>query len=146
MSGGRLLQVGAARQVYERPENLEVAEFIGQTNLLKATIVSAADGVARFSTPLGVLMVKGAVPTAASQSWVLSFRPESAVVTSAGEGPNRLAGKVATVIYYGDHQDIEVRCDSATILARAPAGTGLRAGDPVQVVIDPHDILAFPAA
>jgi iron(III) transport system ATP-binding protein len=146
MSGGRLLQVGPARQVYERPENLEVAEFIGQINLLKATIVAAADGVARFATPLGVLTVEGAAPAAAGQSWVLSFRPESAVVAQAEGGPNRLVGKVATVIYYGDHQDIEVRCDGATILARAPAGSGLRAGDPVQVVLDPRDILAFPAA
>ena len=43
MSAGRLQQLGEARDIYERPQNRFVADFIGETNLLDATVV-ALDG------------------------------------------------------------------------------------------------------
>src|SRR5207244_1215688 len=47
MNKGRIEQIGAPREIYERPVNQFVADFIGSTNFLDAT-VSAADGGAGF--------------------------------------------------------------------------------------------------
>jgi spermidine/putrescine transport system ATP-binding protein len=43
-SRGNLEQVGTPTKVYEEPETLFVAEFIGQTNLLKGTVASVDPG------------------------------------------------------------------------------------------------------
>jgi spermidine/putrescine transport system ATP-binding protein len=51
MDGGQLLQVGGPEEIYDRPRTRFVADFIGDTNLLPATVVDAttvtlADGTA----------------------------------------------------------------------------------------------------
>ena len=38
MSAGELQQLGEAREIYERPRNMFVADFIGETNLLEVTV------------------------------------------------------------------------------------------------------------
>src|SRR5438270_3521728 len=47
MNRGRIEQIGAPREIYERPGNQFVADFVGSTNFLDAT-VSAADGASGF--------------------------------------------------------------------------------------------------
>ena len=55
MSEGRLLQVGTPREIYDRPASRFVADFIGRTNILEASVESAAtvrlDNGACASTP-----------------------------------------------------------------------------------------------
>ncbi|MFA9445012.1 ABC transporter ATP-binding protein [Egicoccus sp. AB-alg6-2] len=41
MEGGQLLQVGAPKEIYDRPRTRFVADFIGDTNLLAATVLDA---------------------------------------------------------------------------------------------------------
>src|SRR2546421_1784535 len=43
MNAGRIEQVGAPRDVYEDPQTLFVADFLGVSNLMDATVVSAED-------------------------------------------------------------------------------------------------------
>ena len=38
LEGGRVQQVGSAREIYEAPENKFVADFIGETNLIDVTV------------------------------------------------------------------------------------------------------------
>jgi spermidine/putrescine transport system ATP-binding protein len=45
MSGGRLLQVGSPEDIYDQPRTRFVADFIGETNLLQATVVDAGQVV-----------------------------------------------------------------------------------------------------
>ena len=44
MSQGEVQQLGAARDIYERPRNMFVADFIGETNLLEVTVYNVSDG------------------------------------------------------------------------------------------------------
>ena len=45
---GQLVQVGAPNQLYRRPDNRFVADFIGETNLITGRMVGALDGVCRL--------------------------------------------------------------------------------------------------
>src|SRR3954451_2316903 len=47
MSAGKILQVGSPRDIYDRPAERFVADFIGETNFLAAELVAAANGSAR---------------------------------------------------------------------------------------------------
>ena len=44
MSHGRILQVGTPHEIYERPAERFVANFIGETNFLEGEIAGAANG------------------------------------------------------------------------------------------------------
>src|SRR4051794_31176833 len=47
MSAGKILQVGTPRDIYDRPAERFVADFIGESNFLAAEVVAAANGSAR---------------------------------------------------------------------------------------------------
>ncbi|MEK9757224.1 MAG: ABC transporter ATP-binding protein, partial [Paracoccaceae bacterium] len=47
MSNGELQQLGAARDIYERPRNRFVADFIGDTNLLEVEVTAVRGPVAQ---------------------------------------------------------------------------------------------------
>jgi len=73
MDGGRLLQVGTPNEIYDRPRTRFVADFIGDTNLLAATVVDAdtvklADGT----------HVRATTTAAAGATVTLAIRPEQA--------------------------------------------------------------------
>src|SRR5499426_1796585 len=56
MNGGRIEQVGSPREVYERPCNRFVADFIGTTNFIDAQVIEeTGDGRCHVGTPVGVL-------------------------------------------------------------------------------------------
>ncbi|MFA9430181.1 ABC transporter ATP-binding protein [Egicoccus sp. AB-alg2] len=73
MDGGRLLQVGTPNEIYDRPRTRFVADFIGDTNLLAATVVDGetvrlADGTT----------VRAKTSAAAGTGVTLAIRPEQA--------------------------------------------------------------------
>jgi ABC-type Fe3+/spermidine/putrescine transport system ATPase subunit len=53
MHQGRIEQVGAPQEIYEQPRSRFVAEFVGQTNLLRGRVVSGTVGPSRSSWPEG---------------------------------------------------------------------------------------------
>ncbi len=102
MSEGRLLQVGRSEEIYEAPTSRFVADFIGDINLLDATVIDP--DTARFSSgvevgvPCGVLEPGSAV--------TLALRPERLALYDLDEelpaNHNRLRVRVTRRMYYGD--------------------------------------------
>jgi len=119
MARGRIVQVATPEEIYLRPATVDVAEFIGDANILDAT---ASDG--RVATPFGTF----AAPDVAAQAAVI-IRPEDLAVGSSGA--------LATVVdreYYGHDQVLRVRLDDGTI-ARVRLGSRERfaAGDEISL-------------
>ena len=79
MSEGRLLQVGTPREIYERPASRFVADFIGRTNLIEASVESS--GTVRFAN--GVL-VEAETSAPPGSDVAVSLRPERIRVQSRG--------------------------------------------------------------
>ncbi|XQE66931.1 ABC transporter ATP-binding protein [Pseudomonas sp. P3C3] len=90
MSKGRILQVGTPNEIYERPLNRTVADFIGETNFLEADPFA---GGARLADGQ-VLSLAG---TSESGRITLAIRPERISLTDSGN----LAGEVEEVVYIG---------------------------------------------
>ena len=80
LNGGRIEQVGKPMELYERPRNLFVAEFIGspKMNLLPAEIVTASAGTATVRTAAGesVRVDVDAARAAPGDAVTLGVRPE----------------------------------------------------------------------
>ena len=58
MGEGRILQMDSPRQIYERPKSREVADFIGQMNLLSGVVESVGDKVTVKTQTLGDVCVE----------------------------------------------------------------------------------------
>lgn len=112
MSEGRLLQVGDSEDIYENPRSRFVADFIGDINLLKATVT--ARGVATLDNGVEI-GIREDHP--ASGEAILALRPERLVLYGLGDdvpaGRNQLRARVTRRTYYGDvfYYDVEVGLD-----------------------------------
>lgn len=103
---GVIQQLATPDDLYERPENAFVAQFIGENNTLSATVKSVNDGVATIDFGNGTSGEALAVNCGdVGSKTTLSIRPER-VSIGAESGSNAVVADVLELIYLGDH----IRC------------------------------------
>ena len=103
---GIIQQLAPPDDLYERPDNAFVAQFIGENNTLKAKVKSVNDGIATVEYGQGGTGEALAVNCGGvGSTTTLSIRPER-VDIGAKSGPNAVDAKVLELIYLGDH----IRC------------------------------------
>ncbi|GHA55316.1 polyamine-transporting ATPase [Amylibacter ulvae] len=102
---GRIQQLSSPDDLYERPENAFVAQFIGENNKLFGKVEAITKGVATVKLPMGGVVKAKAVNCEKGQDTTLSIRPER-VKLGASKSSNATDAKVLELIYLGDH----IRC------------------------------------
>ncbi len=146
MSKGKILQIGSPWDIYDKPADRFVADFIGETNFLAATLIETRHGKARVRLASGAeieaSVAEGVKP---GGEVTVVVRPEHArVVTEGGQ----LTGTVENVVYFGTDTHIHVRLDDGSTFivrqqnARAePCGfaVGDRAG--IEIAADAAQVL-----
>jgi putative spermidine/putrescine transport system ATP-binding protein len=148
MRSGRIEQIGTPGEVYARPANRFVANFVGPANEFEGRVVDIADGVARIDVGnLAIGAAAEAVAAASGPCWVL-VRPEHVRIAASPLGlDNGFEGKVERVSFLGNLIDYRVRVGEAAIAAQTHGGNGaFREGDPVHVGWRAADCVAGPAA
>jgi len=126
---GNLEQVGTPKEVYERPVTPFVARFIGNTNLLEATLISADSKSARVKLADGreVPVENGtAYGIASGEKVLLSIKPQS-LKLNAADGSAGMASTVLNRSYLGASTEYVVKSSlgvdlrSASITDRSQA-------------------------
>jgi putative spermidine/putrescine transport system ATP-binding protein len=118
MNDGQIEQLGKPEDIYERPANTFVADFIGASNLIYGTI--AADG--RIETADGVLPLPDGCSAPVGEPAALVVRPEKLLLCSSDDG--FLSGRIEESIYAGSETRLLVRLPSETLLT-VRRGAGL---------------------
>ena len=102
---GIIQQLATPADLYERPENAFVAQFIGENNRLKALVTDVRSNLITAKTSDGTELVAKKVNCGDVGSFTtLSIRPER--VSVGVKGQNTTHAKVLELIYLGDH----IRC------------------------------------
>ena len=139
MSEGQIVQIGSPRDIYERPRNRFVADFVGNTNFIDGTMVSAAagNGRCRVSTPLGELNVHCVENLTTGAPVVISVRPEDVELSESPPAPaeddNLCRGTVNAKVFLGDYLDFQVKVGESVLLARVHPSLRTPTGDPIHV-------------
>jgi putative spermidine/putrescine transport system ATP-binding protein len=103
---GRIQQLAPPADLYERPENAFVAQFIGENNKLRGRVTALEGGRARVAVEgAGEVEALAVACGAVGAATVLSIRPERVLIGDAAL-PNGMRGEVVELIYLGDH----IRC------------------------------------
>jgi len=150
MHGGKVEQIGGPQDVYEDPETLFVADFLGVSNLMDATAFGAHDGRCRVRADTFELAAGSGVIDVTGPAKIV-IRPERVRLEprEAESGPNRLPGMVERLVYVGSAVQVIVRVATGEVLqVLVPnSGTALpyEQGTPVQVHL-PVDALRVLAA
>jgi putative spermidine/putrescine transport system ATP-binding protein len=117
MNDGQIEQLGTPEDIYERPANTFVADFIGASNLIFGTITT--DG--RMESAEGILPLAENSAASAGQRVALVVRPEKLLLCNRDQGI--LSGRVEESIYAGAETRLLVRLPGGTLMTvRRDAG------------------------
>jgi ABC-type sugar transport system ATPase subunit len=136
MEGGDIRQIGPPGEVYDDPQDLFVADFVGSPSMNIVTGQSTAAGL--LLTPCGVQLPLSR-PVAALLPLALGVRPEAVFVDD--QGP--LAGTVVLDELLGAHRNIHVDTSVGRFIMRRHPTEGLATGTAVTLGFDPRRTCLF---
>mgnify|MGYP003691568761 FL=1 len=141
MSDGELQQIGTPFDIYEDPNNRFIADFIGETNMMTAT-VSTVDGLQVVCNLEGGQNLDGLAncEVKAGTTGVLSLRPERLSISKTGTTNDILEGELGDRVYLGtDTQFIVKLSGDLSLKVRMQnsffKGADFKTGDTVFVTI-----------
>ena len=143
MSEGELQQIGTAHEIYEKPDNRFVADFIGETNLLDVAVDKIEGKSCSCRLPGGMVIEAEAAGTPpVGGSGHVSIRPERIAVTKPEQVTEGLVGQVEHVVYLGTDTQHLVRLDDGSLITartqNAHSGfIDIEPGDRAALTIDP---------
>ena len=131
MDKGRIQQIGTPEDIYNEPKNAFVADFIGESNILPATMVED-----RLVKILGVNFACVDEGFGQNKPVDVVIRPEDIDLLKPGQGS--MDGVVTHLIFKGVHYEMEVMANNYEWLVHStdmfPVGTE------VSIHVDPFDI------
>lgn len=112
---GRIEQLGIPQHLYESPDSIFVANFLGKSNFLPAKILNRSDAEILYTVGGGEFKLKQENTLNLDGDISIALRPERlSLTTESGTGvDNRLSGKIKKVSYFGQLYEVIVDTDSA---------------------------------
>ncbi|MFD1705366.1 ABC transporter ATP-binding protein [Siminovitchia sediminis] len=144
MNNGGIEQIDTPENLYKYPKNRFVAEFIGEINLLKGTLLGKEDGTASIQLTNGqVVANKTRGQSLNTKSVLIALRPENIQLAEEGKVlRNRLKARVTSVIYVGEalivlvktKEEEELKIKIPSLLAHA-----ITVGEEIEFGWNPQD-------
>ena len=148
MDAGEIRQIGTPREVYERPANRFVADFVGSTNLMPGTVVrSGGPAECTVSTALGELQAWSAEPQIPGAGVMLSVRPEDIELSAQPlAGLNVHGATVEEKVFIGDAVEWRLRLGETRVQVRTLPSLRTPIGEDVWLRFNPEKCVVLPAA
>jgi spermidine/putrescine transport system ATP-binding protein len=136
MNGGRIEQMGSPTELYERPRTTFAANFLGQSNLIQATVTgTAGDDLLIDVHGQRVTLPRQRSTVTDGRLW-LGVRPEKLRVAGPEDGGNRLTGIVTDASFIGVATYYLVRMpwgQELTVVQQNDGTSPLPPGEPLTV-------------
>ncbi|WP_110647178.1 ABC transporter ATP-binding protein [Falsiruegeria litorea] len=127
MDEGRLMQVATPDRIYENPESVYVADFIGDVNIIQGRATAAGEDSYRidWAEGQGQLTATSATSFDAGQTCHLAIRPEKVTITAdrPEAADNVVQGRVHDIAYLGNLSTYYVELPNGTIIKAQTANT-----------------------
>jgi spermidine/putrescine transport system ATP-binding protein len=153
MSKGRVQQMGTPVEIYERPANQFVADFIGESNFLEGKIKSLSKDEAVVYIPhlnaelTGLPVSEGLVN---GEEVTVSIRPEKVLISEKPMNQNTFHGKVVNTVYIGTDTHVFVDIHGRRIkvfeqnrISRLDPGSFYTIGQDVILVMMSENVLVL---
>ena len=131
MNQGYIQQIGSPEKIYNEPENAFVADFIGESNIIPATMIED-----RLVNILGVKFPCVDEGFGNNKPVDVVIRPEDIDLLEPGQG--RIDGVVTNLIFKGVHYEMEVMANGYEWLVHST--DMFPVGKNVSISVDPFDI------
>jgi iron(III) transport system ATP-binding protein len=140
---GRLQQYGSPREVYSRPANRVVADFMGNVNLLPGEVTQTKNGRADISIA-GILHTSAPIPPGLSNGARLdvAVRPEN-VILSPTPHAGAAQAEVTEHVFLGNINEYQIKLGDQSLRVQTHPKDSYAVGDTVGIAVDPDAISIF---
>ena len=140
MFNGELVQFGTPEEIFNRPKNPRVADFMGATNLLKGQLKSKS----KLETAAGTLELAQEPMQAAGSSVTATIRPEHINLSLSASGPNHTKAVIQEAVYYGGIVSYNVLIGSLVLNVKDRSTRRFQVGEEVMLELDKEHLWVFP--
>ncbi|WP_244564691.1 ABC transporter ATP-binding protein [Rhizobium sullae] len=137
MKEGVIVQIGTGYDIYDYPQSLYAAEFLGPCNRINGTYRHG-----RIETALGAFPARLDLPEGAKA--FACIRPQALFLSPGGEG---VAGLVVGCSFLGEIEQLSLRVEGVPDLLRlrTTGRADVRPGEWISLSVDPKGVLVFAA-
>lgn len=152
MNDGRGEQIAPPAEIYNRPQNRFVADFIGDSNFLSGTVEDTRDGMVNVkldSDDIISVAENRVVPNsiASGDRVQITLRPEEIDVVANHDSGNNISGTISTMIFLGKttqfHIDAGANGDLVVEMSGLQGQRSLQEGDRVDLTWSPENALVI---
>jgi putrescine transport system ATP-binding protein len=127
MDEGRVVQVATPDRIYETPNSVYVADFIGDVNLIEGTVSPAGKNMFQlnWSETQPPLNASSSLSLSEGQECHLAIRPEKVTISTdkPEDAENAVQGKILDIAYLGNLSTYHVELPSGDIIKSQMANT-----------------------
>ena len=137
MNDGKIQQFGTPQDIYNKPINLFVADFIGISNIFECSILSAKEGILLFANSR--IKLSEAIAGKEDDHIILSLRPENIHISSLKKEKetsiNSFKGEINGITFLGPIARIRVNVAGKNFFVDLPNSPGFKYRTGNQVII-----------
>ena len=122
MMEGRIVQVGGVREVFNKPLNERIAEFLGVENVLEGVITDAEDGLSIID--LGGIEISAVTDLEVGSRVNAFLRPEEITISKVSQktsARNNIEAKIEKIVNLGAVDRIELDSGLVALTSRRSA-------------------------
>ena len=126
MDNGKIVQAATPAEIYEAPNSVYVADFIGDVNIIDGNARKSGDGYdLTFAEGQPTLHAKTSKEMGTEARCHLAIRPEKVSISATRpvDGPNVVAGEIHDIAYLGNLSTYHVRLANGQIIKAQEANT-----------------------
>ena len=138
LEAGRILQIGSPRDVYGKPRNRFVANFIGRSNILEGQVSGGQFHMAESEIVLPLKTGEGQAAVALRAEDITIHADLSASLPNAVQ----LAGNIEDAMFLGEGTEFRVRCGRhlLKVMDFRREAKGFHVGQPVRLSFSAEDV------
>ena len=150
MQGGKIVQISAPRDLYQKPSNQFVAGFIGTSNFFEGKVLQAESPGETAVVDVGFGLLRCLLPEQkhAGEAIVLAVRPEHFEVSPIRHSGDEsvMQGKISHLLFMGEALDCHIAVSGRLIRVRISASLNVKEGDEVFVRVCPEHCMPLEVA
>ncbi len=147
---GQIQQASIPFTVYNEPESIFVANFVGETNFLEGFVTKRDQHGSRVQLRNGLLLGIREIGYSPGERLILAMRKEMTEIVKKGRGrkkANVLSGKVASSSFLGSFIEYEILLENGDVMSSrvhiSHKASQFSVGDRVRVRLQPESIKTF---
>jgi ABC-type Fe3+/spermidine/putrescine transport system ATPase subunit len=145
MNSGIIQQIDEPYNIYRKPQNSFVADFIGAANVGRGVVSGVDETFYTVETDYGVFTMDkktSAVERRQGDKTAFSWRPEDAEVDPAKPG-NHIRGVIEQAIFMGNMTDLFIQAGETRLRAQIAGRIYLKEGEEITIRVDESNFCIF---